>query len=68
MRHELKVPKAGQLDSVRASRIRKLSSNQLTGFRIRNTPHGSQVSQEFDENAKIQQAYGLENSNQKATA
>lgn len=35
MKHELKVPKAGQLDAVKASRLRQLSSNQLKGFRIR---------------------------------
>ena len=61
MRHELKVPKAGQLESVKASRIRKLSSNQLTGFKIRNTPQGSHNASEPLEDAASQEktSYGL---------
>ena len=67
MRHELKVPKAGQLEAVKASRIRKLSSNQVTGFKIRNTPQASYgTNNEADDASKVQQIYGLEN-NQKVS-
>ena len=67
MKHELKVPKAGQLDAVRASQIRKLSSNQLSGFRIRNTPKSGHISQDVEENsANHQSHYGkLESSMKK---
>ena len=46
MKHELKVPKAGQLDALRGSAIRQLSSNQLTGLRIRSNGPGLNNSNE----------------------
>ena len=59
MKHELKVPKAGQLDAVKASRLRQLSSNQLKGFRIR-TQNNVVNSNELDDNPALYQTYGLE--------
>ena len=54
MRHELKVPKAGQLEAVKASRIRKLSSNQVSGFKIRNTPQNTYgTNNEVEESPKM---------------
>ena len=38
LKHEMKVPKVGNLEAIKASRLKKLSSNQVTGFRLRNIP------------------------------
>jgi hypothetical protein len=55
-KHELKVPKVGQLDAVKASRIRQLSSNQLAGFKIRS----GLASSEFDgTNKEMYKTYGM---------
>ena len=49
MKHELKVPKVGQLDGVKASRLRQLSSNQLKGFRIRSNVNAA-ASNDLEDN------------------
>lgn len=59
MKHELKVPKAGKLDLVKSSRMRKLSSNQVTGFCLRKVTSNLPTESEGDDSKFFQTQYGM---------